>query len=95
MRTLIRNGTIVNADATSRADLLVDGERIDWAKGDLLMLPLRPNGVEHQHFNSDIGGKPALWMAFIHQGMREYLSSEMTQTVPSPEFQAMQDGRGS
>jgi dihydropyrimidinase len=28
MRTLIKNGTIVNADATTRADVLVDGERI-------------------------------------------------------------------
>ena len=28
MRTLIKGGTIVNADATSRADVLVDGERI-------------------------------------------------------------------
>ena len=28
MRTLIKGGTIVNADATTRADVLVDGERI-------------------------------------------------------------------
>ncbi len=28
MRTLIKNGTIVNADATTRADVLVDGEQI-------------------------------------------------------------------
>jgi len=28
MRTLIKGGTIVNADASSRADILVDGERI-------------------------------------------------------------------
>jgi dihydropyrimidinase len=28
MRTLIKNGTIVNADATTRADILVDGEQI-------------------------------------------------------------------
>ena len=28
MRTLIKGGTIVNADATTRADILVDGERI-------------------------------------------------------------------
>src|SRR5207249_2325881 len=28
MRTLVSNGTIVNADATTRADVLVDGERI-------------------------------------------------------------------
>ena len=28
MRTLIKNGTIVNADATTHADVLIDGERI-------------------------------------------------------------------
>ena len=28
MRTLIKGGTIVNADATTRADVLVDGEKI-------------------------------------------------------------------
>jgi dihydropyrimidinase len=28
MRTLIKNGTIVNADATTRADILIDGEQI-------------------------------------------------------------------
>ena len=28
MRTLIKGATIVNADATTRADVLVDGERI-------------------------------------------------------------------
>lgn len=69
---------------------VVDGERIDWEKGDLLLLPLRPNGVEHQHFNTDIGGKPALWMAFIHLGTREYVSSEMTQTEVSPEYAAQE-----
>ena len=72
---------------------VVDGERIDWAKGDLLLLPLRPSGVEHQHFNTDIGGKPALWMAFIHQGVREYVASEITQTEVSPEYLAEQGGR--
>ena len=28
MRTLIKGGTIVNADATTRADVLIDGETI-------------------------------------------------------------------
>ena len=28
MRTLIKNGTIVNADATTRADILIDGEQV-------------------------------------------------------------------
>jgi cupin superfamily acireductone dioxygenase involved in methionine salvage len=71
---------------------VVDGERIDWEKGDLLLLPLKPNGVEHQHFNVS-PEKPAVWMAFIHRSIREYVASEMTQSQPSPEWQAQQDGR--
>src|SRR5665213_3537107 len=51
---------------------IVDGERIDWEKGDLVLLPLRPDGVEHQHFNSD-AKKPALWIAFIHFPLRYYV----------------------
>ncbi|MGH3118665.1 MAG: dihydropyrimidinase [Gaiellales bacterium] len=35
MRTLIKGGTIVNADATTRADVLVDGERIALIGQDL------------------------------------------------------------
>ena len=64
---------------------VVDGERVDWSKGDLVLLPLRKGGVEHQHFNSN-PDKPALWMAFIHRPTREYVASEMTQTEESPEY---------
>jgi quercetin dioxygenase-like cupin family protein len=65
---------------------VVDGERINWEKGDLLLLPMRPGGVEHQHFNVD-PDKPSLWMAFIHLPLRDYVASEMTQTEQSPDFQ--------
>ncbi len=41
------------------------GERVDWEKGDLVLPPMKPSGVEHQHFKLD-PEKPALWMAFIH-----------------------------
>lgn len=64
---------------------VVDGERVNWKKGDLLLLPLRPDGVEHQHFNENPDG-PSLWMAFIHGPSREYLASQMTQTENSPDF---------
>jgi len=37
MRTLIKNGTIINADATIRADVLIDGERIAVMGEDLVM----------------------------------------------------------
>jgi len=65
---------------------MVEDERIDWEKGDLLLLPMKPGGVEHQHFNLQ-PGKPAFWAAFISIPIIEHLASEMTQTEESPEFQ--------
>ena len=72
---------------------VVDGERCDWEKGDLVLLPMRPAGVEHQHFNVD-PEKPSVWMAFIHQGIQEYVASEMTQTEVSPEYKRAQETGG-
>lgn len=64
---------------------IVEGKRIDWAKGDLVLLPLNPEEVEHQHFNLD-PAKPALWAAFIHIPIQEHLASDLQQTENSPEF---------
>jgi quercetin dioxygenase-like cupin family protein len=64
---------------------IVEGERMDWEKGDLVLLPLHPNEVEHQHFNLD-PQKPALWCAFIHLPTQEYLASDLEQVENSPEF---------
>lgn len=64
---------------------VIDGERVDWEKGDLVLLPLRADGVEHQHFNLE-RGKPALWIAFIHFPLRDYVASEMTQLETSKEY---------
>jgi quercetin dioxygenase-like cupin family protein len=63
---------------------MVDGERWDWEEGDLMLLPLRPEGVEHQHFNLD--DKPSTWIAFINTPISEHLAHEMTQMEDSPEF---------
>jgi hypothetical protein len=30
---------------------IIDGQRYDWKKGDLLQLPIKPDGVIFQHFN--------------------------------------------
>ena len=43
---------------------VVDGVRYDWEKDDLVLLPVKPGGCEHQHFNAD-PEKPAEWAAFI------------------------------
>ena len=64
---------------------IVEGERMDWEKGDLVLLPLNPNEVEHQHFNLD-PEKPALWAAFIHIPIQEHLASDLQQIENSPEF---------
>ena len=64
---------------------MVDGERWEWEAGDLMLLPLRPEGVEHQHFNLDTE-KPSTWIAFINTPISEHLAHEMTQMQDSPEF---------
>lgn len=66
---------------------VVDGERIDWKKGDVVLLPLRPGGVEHQHFNLD-PEKPSRWAAFIPLPVAEYLASDLEQVEASPEFKS-------
>jgi dihydropyrimidinase len=67
MRTLIKNGTIVNADATTRADILVDGERIALIGEELDVAADRtidaadkwviPGGIDvHTHMELPFGG---------------------------------------
>ena len=68
---------------------VVDGVRCDWEAGDLVLLPVKENGVEHQHFNSE-PGKPCMWLAFINLPIWEWGASEMAQTELSPEWMAQQ-----
>ena len=67
MRTLIKNGTIVNADATTRADVLVDGETIALIGNDLSVAADRtvdasgkwviPGAIDvHTHMELPFGG---------------------------------------
>ncbi len=51
---------------------VVDGQRKDWKAGDLLLLPIQPSGVEHQHFNND-PNVPARWVAFFHMPLHDSL----------------------
>lgn len=64
---------------------VVDGERLDWAKGDVVLLPMRPGGVEHQHFNL-VPDKPSKWAAFINIPIIEHLASVLEQKEASPDF---------
>ena len=64
---------------------IVDGVRMDWEKGDLVLLPMKPEGVVHQHFNLD-PQKPAVWAALINMPIHEYLASDFQQVENSPDF---------
>lgn len=41
---------------------VLDGIRNNWKEGDLLLIPFKPGGIEHQHFNSD--NRPSRFIAF-------------------------------
>lgn len=64
---------------------IVDGERLDWEAGDVMLLPIKPGGCEHQHFNKH-EGKPVKWIAFIHAAIYEWCASEMVQVEKHPEW---------
>lgn len=63
----------------------MNGVRYDWEAGDMVLMPLVPEGVEHQHFNLVEGGS-AKWLAFIHEPTFNEVGSELVQTAIDPEW---------
>ncbi|MBI4968004.1 MAG: cupin domain-containing protein [Rhodospirillales bacterium] len=63
----------------------VNGELIEWEKGDCVLLPMDPNGIEHKHYN--YGTEPAKWLAFIHIPTWDHVASELVQIEISQDFQ--------
>ncbi|HEY7064588.1 MAG TPA: cupin domain-containing protein [Chloroflexota bacterium] len=63
----------------------VNGERIEWEAGDLLLLPIVPGGVEHKHFNRK-PGQNAKWIAFIYRPYGDETGSYLEQKEVSPDF---------
>lgn len=64
---------------------LVDGETVEWEKWDLIILPVKPNGCEHQHFNK-YPGQAAKWMAFQYYPFTEVLGNMFDQVENSPDW---------
>jgi len=65
---------------------MIDGARLDWKKGDLVLLPMKVGGVEHQHFNLGPPNKPAVWIAIINMAIHDYLASDLEQIENSPDY---------
>ena len=64
-----------------------NGERHDWEAGDLLLLPMTPGGIEHQHFNLD-PDRPAQWIAFVYWPLWTHAGSEIRQQENNPLYDA-------
>ncbi|MFC1815210.1 cupin domain-containing protein [Thermodesulfobacteriota bacterium] len=64
---------------------VVDGVRYDWKKGDLLLLPITPGGVEHQHFNEN-PEEPADWLAIRWYPVLDYLANTTKQVETHPDW---------
>lgn len=62
---------------------VIDGERVDWEAGDMLILPLKPDMVEHQHFNAD-PDKGCRWLAMRWFPFQLHLASETKQREEAP-----------
>ncbi|MBM2811624.1 MAG: gentisate 1,2-dioxygenase [Chloroflexi bacterium] len=65
---------------------MVEGVREDWAPGDLVLLPIKPGGVEHQHFDAE-PPQGARWLAFLYLPHFQHLASAIRQVENSPGYQ--------
>ena len=79
-------GGLVIYVVSGKGHTVVEDERIDWRAGDLLLLPVVPGGVAHQHFNDEEGDEPVQWVAFIFAPMRDAVGSFTEQLTEAPDF---------
>ncbi len=61
---------------------VVDSVRYDWKAGDLILLPVKKGGCEHQHFNLD--SKPSRWLALQCRPFWEITGQYTHQKETSP-----------
>ncbi len=67
---------------------IVDDVRYDWEEGDLVVLPIKPGGITHQHFNLD-PSKPCEWLAIIfHPAVFDAMGVVFKQLEYHPDYQA-------
>jgi gentisate 1,2-dioxygenase len=62
-----------------------DGVRYDWAANDLVILPLKPEGLEHKHYNKR-EGEPCQWVAIFYWPWWEMVASEFFQLELHPDY---------
>ena len=63
----------------------VDDDKVEWEKWDLIILPVKPNGCTHKHYNK-VKGAPAKWMAFQYYTFMQVLGQMFEQVEDSPDW---------
>lgn len=79
-----QGGTVIFV-LEGRGYTIVDGTRFDWEEGDLIILPIKPNGCEHQHFNTD-PNKPSEWLALSHDCYYMAIGKTLEQKENHPDW---------
>ena len=83
----IHQGGVVLYILSGSGYTVVNGIKHEWTEGDLVLLPVVPGGVEHQHFNTD-PTKPSDFLAFIFLPFQDATGAIFEQTKDSPEWRA-------
>lgn len=86
-------GGVVIYVMEGRGYTIADEQKVDWQAGDLILLPMKPGGVEHQHVNLD-PDKPSRWLAFISNAFREHSGYEIVQIKDSSEWKGTEEAGG-
>ena len=59
---------------------------MDWKPGDLLILPVKPGGVDHVHYNDLPEGETAQWIAFVFLPILHASGSMLEQVSEQPNW---------
>lgn len=78
-------GGIVLYVTKGRGYTIVNGVKKDWKAGDLLLLPILPGGIEHQHWNED-PDEPSEWVAFRFTPWQYATGAQFDQNEDSPNW---------
>jgi len=79
-------GGIVLYVTKGRGYTVVNGVKKEWKAGDMVLLPVLPGGVEHQHWSLD-PDTPSEWVAFRYIPWMSATGSQFTQRETSPNWQ--------
>ncbi len=63
----------------------VDGVKKEWQAGDILLLPMKPEGCVHKHYNKH-PGREAVWIAFIYLPLMDEVGKWTEQKEIAPDY---------